>query len=107
MPFAQILARAKIHTVLQMISFKKLKLLGHAARQANSKLPNMLMHSRLRSKASKGRPPKCWTDHVRENLETLQLLHHRARLAQGRYSWRDRGTPEKLLGHTQHDAGID
>ena len=62
-----------------------------------------LMHSRLPSKASRGRLPKGWTDYMREDLEALKVLHNGARLAQDRDSWRH-GFQE-LLGHTQHDAG--
>ena len=67
-PNAQILARAKMNTVLEMVRFKRLRWLGHLARQADSSLPKRLMHSRLPSKASRGRPPKCWTHYVREDL---------------------------------------
>ena len=89
MPNTQILARAKMNTVLEMVSSKRLRWLGHVARQADSWLPKRLMHSRLPSKASRGRPPKCWTDHIREDLEALKSLHNWARLAQDRDSWRD------------------
>ena len=57
-----------------------------------------LMHSRLPSKASRGRPPKCWTDYVREDLESLKLLLNWARLAQDRDTWRNK--IQDLLGHT-------
>ena len=90
MPNAQILARAKIITVLEMVKIKRLRWLGHVARQADARLPKRLMHRRFPSKASRGRPPKCWTDYVREDLEAPKLLHNWARLAQDRDSWRDR-----------------
>ena len=37
-PNAQILARAKMNTVLEMVRFKRLRWLGHVARQADSRL---------------------------------------------------------------------
>ena len=71
---AQILARAQMNTVHEMVRFRRLRWLGHVARQEDTRLPQRLMHSRLPSKASRGRPPKCWTDYVREDLESLKLL---------------------------------
>ena len=61
------------------------------------------MHSRIPSRASKGRPPKCCTDYVREDLDVLRLLHNWSRAAQDRDSWRDNF--QKLLGYTQYNAG--
>ena len=49
MPHARILARAKMNIVLEMVIFKRLRWLGHVARQADSGLPKRLMHSRLPS----------------------------------------------------------
>ena len=62
-----------------------------------------LMHSRIPSRADKGRPHKCWTEYVREDLNVLRLLHNWSRAAQDRVSWRDK--IQRLLGHTQHNAG--
>ena len=78
MSTAQILAGAKVNTVLEMVRFKRpfkrLRWLGHVARQAHSRLPNRLMHSRLPSKGSRGRPPKCWTDYIREDFEDSEVV---------------------------------
>ena len=56
---------------------------AHLAIQEDTRLPMRLLHCRLPSKASRGRPPKCWTD-VWEDLETLRLLLNRSRLAKDR-----------------------
>ena len=69
---AQILAN--LETVHDMIRYGRLRWLGHLARQEDTRLPKRILHSRLPSKASRGRPPKCWTDYVREDLEALRLL---------------------------------
>ena len=71
MPNAQTLARAKMNTVLEMVRLKRLRWLGHVARQADSSLPKRLMHSRLPSKASKGRPTRCRTDYIREDSKKM------------------------------------
>ena len=63
----------------------------------------LILHSRLPSNASRGRPPKCWTDPVREDLEALKLLLNWSRLAKDRESWRDK--VQQILGHTQQNAG--
>ena len=70
-----------MNTVHEMVRFRRLRWLGHVARQEDTRLPQRLMHSRLPSKASRGRPPKCWTDYVREDLESLKLLLNWAQLA--------------------------
>ena len=41
-----------------------------------------LHHSQIPSSAEGGRPPRCWTDHVREDSDSLGILHNWARLAQ-------------------------
>ena len=96
--YGQILARAQMNTVHEMVRFRRLRWLGHVARQKDTRLPKRLMHSRLPSKASRGRPPKCCTDYVREDLESLKLLLNWAQLAQDRESCRNK--IQDLLGHT-------
>ena len=71
---AQVLARATLKTVHDMIRFGRLRRLGHLARQEDTRLLKRILHSRLPSTASRSRPPNCWTDHVREDLEALRLL---------------------------------
>ena len=100
---AQILARAKLETVHDLIRYSRLRWLGHLTRQENTRLPKRILHSRLPSNASRGRPPKCWTDYVREDLEALRLLLNWSRLAKDRESWRDK--IHQILGHTQQIAG--
>ena len=102
-PNVQILARADLNTVHDMVRFRRLRWLGHVARLENTRMPKRLMHSRIPSRAGKGRPQKCWTDYVREDLDVLRLLHNWSRAAQDRDSWRDK--IQRLLGHTQHNAG--
>ena len=97
---AQILARAKLETVHDMIWYGRLRWLGHSARQEVTGLPERRLHSRLPSKASRGRPPTCWTDYVREDLEALRLLLNSSRLAER--LWRDK--TQQILGHTQQNA---
>ena len=46
-----------------------------------------------------GRPFKCWTDYVREDLTALGLTASWFGKAQDRDSWRDK--IQELLGHTQ------
>ena len=102
---AQILARAELETVHDMIWCDKLRWLGHLARQEDTRLPKRILHSRLPSKASRGRPPKCWTGYVREDLEAVRLLLNWSRLAKDRQLWRDQ--IQQILGHTQQNAGIE
>ena len=102
-PNAQMLARTGVQAVHALIRFRRLRWLGHVARQDNSRLPKRMLYSRLDKKASKGRPLKCWTDYVREDLEGLGLIASWARKAQDRDSWRTR--IQQLLGHTQQHAG--
>ena len=71
---AQILARAKLETVHDMIRYGRLRWLGHLARQEDTRLPKRILHSCLPSKASRGRPQKCWTAYEREDLEPAQLV---------------------------------
>ena len=68
---AQILARAKLEKVHDMWC-GRLQWLGHLARQEDTRLPKRTLHSRLPSNASRGRPPKCWTAYVREDLEAFR-----------------------------------
>ena len=49
----------------------RLRWLGHLARQEDTRLPKRILHSPLPSNARRGRPPKCWTDYVREDLEAF------------------------------------
>ena len=86
-----------------MIRYGRLRWLGHSARQEDTGLPKRSLHSRLPSKASRGGPPKCWTDYVRGDLEALRLLLTWSRLAKDRELWRD--TIQQILGHTQQHAG--
>ena len=72
------------------------------ARLGDTRMPKRLMHSRIPSRASKGRPPKCWTDYVREDLDVPRLLHNWSWAAQDRVSRRDKfqyslGTPGTML----------
>ena len=48
--------------------------------------------------------PKCWADHVREDLEALGMLLCWSRLARARNAWRDR--LHNILGHPQQNADI-
>ena len=41
-------------------------------------LPKRVLHSCLPSSASRGRPPNCWTEYVREDLEALRSLLNRS-----------------------------
>ena len=82
-----------------MVSFRRLWWLGHVAEQTNDRLPKRMLFSRLDKKGGRGRPLKCWTDYVREDLTALGLTASWFRRAQDRGYWRDK--IQELLGHTQ------
>ena len=84
------------HKFYSLMGFRRLRWLGQTARQGRTILPKGLTHSRLPSKASRGRLPKRWTDYVREGIEGLKLLLKWAQLAQDRKPWRNK--IQDLLG---------
>ena len=101
--YAQILARADLETVHDMLRYGRLRWLGHLARQEDTRVPKRTLYSRLPGKTRRGRPTKCWTDYVREDLEALRLLLNWSRLAKDRELWRYK--IHQILGHTQQNAG--
>ena len=86
-----------------MFRYGRLRWLGHIADQEDTRLPKRVVHSRLQSNASRGRPPKCWTDYVREDFEAPRLLLDWSSLAKNSDTWRYQ--IQQLLGHTQQNTG--
>ena len=77
--------------------------IGHISRLPDTRLPKRILFSRIEQKGGRGRPMKCWTDYVREDLDALldalRILPSWARLAQDGEAWRTKS--HDLLGHTQ------
>ena len=71
----------------------------HASHRPTTGLPKRILHSRSPSNASRDRPPKCRTDHVREDVEALKMLLNWSGSAKDRESWED--NIQQILGHTQ------
>ena len=95
----EILKRASMDAVHDVVKFRRLRWLGHISRLPDTRLPKRILFSRIEQKGGRGRPMKCWTDYVREDLDALRILPSWARLAQDREAWRTK--IHDLLGHTQ------
>ena len=95
----EILKRASMDAVHDVVRFRRLRWLGHINRLPDTRLPKRILFSRIEQKGGRGRPMKCWTDYVREDLDALRILPSWARLAQDREAWRTK--IHDLLGHTQ------
>ncbi len=87
-----ILAACKMETIEALVKFRRLRWLGHIARMEDDRLPKQLLFAQLEKKSSvgPGRPIKCWTDYVRDDLRTISLAYDWYRLAQNREKWREK-----------------
>ena len=95
----EIMGLCGMEAIGALISYRRLRWLGHMARMADDRLPKQLLFGgiALQSKPSVGRPPKCWQDYVREDLARLQMPYNWYKLAQDRETWRCR--IQRLLVH--------
>ena len=87
--------------VYDVVRFR-MRWLGHISRLPDTRLPKRILFSRIEQKGGRGRPMKCWTDYVREDLDALRILPSCpswARLAQDREAWST--NIHDILEHTQ------
>ena len=75
------IALCKIESVGALISYRRLRWLGHAARMSNARLPKQMLFGMLApaqdriARPAAGRPTKAWSDYVREDLGHLRLAY--------------------------------
>ena len=95
-------AACNTESVKVLVSYRRLRWLGHLARMSDERLPKRLLFATLEqnenSQPHAGRPDKPWSDYVRNDPEKLNLLYNRYNVAQERDKWRSSIT--KLLEHT-------
>ena len=91
----------KIEAISTMVSYRRLRWLGHLARAEEERLPKQLLFGSIPSGQvhhKAGRPLKSWIDYVRDDLISLKLNHKWYKLAQDRNEWRS--SIQTLLEHT-------
>ena len=94
-----ILDMCKMETVHNLVSYRRLRWLGHLARMEDTRLPKQLLfHQMKASKQNVGRPIKSWLDYVREDLMKVKLAYSWYKEAQKRDTWREQ--IQTILVHT-------
>ena len=81
-----------------IVSYRRLRWLGHVARMGNYRLPKMMMFSTLEGAGKRGRPIKSWNDCVRKDLDSLGLTLTWWKRCQDRANWK--AVIETLLRRT-------
>ena len=88
----------EIPKIGDVISYRRLRWLGHIGRMTEDRMPQQLLFSKFEGEQGRGRPLKTWSDYVRKDLEDLQILYCWWRKCQDREHWRK--TIDQLLHRT-------
>ncbi len=91
-------SQCKVTSVQNIVSYRRLRWLGHVARMPDDRLPKILLFASLQGEGVRGAPLKSWRDYVREDLQALKLNLTRYRKAKDRDAWK--ATIEMLLLRT-------
>jgi transcription termination factor 2 len=68
------------------IKIRRLEWLGHVIRMKDSRMPKMILHTKLEGRHRVGRPKLRWLDDVEADIKTLGIKRCRLK-AQDRREW--------------------
>lgn len=60
-------------TVVETVSKKRMQYFGHTTRMPPARYPKMTLETWMHGKRPRGRPPKRWTDNLKEDLEIRKI----------------------------------
>ena len=71
-----------------IVSHRRLRLLGHLARMPDERLPKRVLFGHMDGSGLRGKSQKQWVDYVREDLQIAGLLYTWWEKSQDRAGWR-------------------
>ena len=83
-----ILGWCKVASVSNIVSYRRLRWLGHLARMPDERLPKRVLFGHTDGSGVRGKSQKQWVDYVREDLQFAGLSFTWWRKSQDRAGWR-------------------